>query len=122
MLAVGFVLITIPSRILARQHITQNLLCFRSLPQANVKRSTRHNSRHTAHVISAIEIELLNILTINKINFYLYNTNNRLTASVVQWSEFLATHPEVPGSIPGATRFSEKQWVWNGSTQPREHN
>jgi hypothetical protein len=23
-------------------------------------------------------------------------------------SEFLATDPEVPGSIPGATRFSEK--------------
>jgi hypothetical protein len=21
---------------------------------------------------------------------------------------------EVPGSIPGATRFSEKHWVWNG--------
>jgi hypothetical protein len=30
-----------------------------------------------------------------------------VTASVVQ-SEFLATDPEVPGSIPGATRFSEK--------------
>jgi hypothetical protein len=30
------------------------------------------------------------------------------TASVVQWSEFLATEPEVPGSIPGASRFSEK--------------
>jgi hypothetical protein len=29
------------------------------------------------------------------------------TASVVQWSEFLAATPEVPGSIPGATRFSE---------------
>jgi hypothetical protein len=28
-----------------------------------------------------------------------------LTAYVVQWSEFLATDPEVPGSIPGATRF-----------------
>jgi hypothetical protein len=27
-----------------------------------------------------------------------------------------------PGSIPGATRFSEKWWVWNGSTQPREYN
>jgi hypothetical protein len=26
----------------------------------------------------------------------------------------LATGPEVPGTIPGATRFSEKQWVWNG--------
>jgi hypothetical protein len=24
------------------------------------------------------------------------------------WSEFLATDPEVPGSIPGITRFSEK--------------
>jgi cytochrome c oxidase assembly factor CtaG len=30
------------------------------------------------------------------------------TASVVLWSEFLATDPEVPGSIPGVTRFSEK--------------
>jgi hypothetical protein len=30
------------------------------------------------------------------------------TASVVWWSEFLATDPDVPGSIPGATTFSEK--------------
>jgi hypothetical protein len=29
------------------------------------------------------------------------------TASVVSWSEFLAANPEVPGSIPDATRF----WV-----------
>jgi hypothetical protein len=36
-----------------------------------------------------------------------------LTFSVVQWSEFLATDPEVPSSISGATRFYEKQWVWN---------
>jgi hypothetical protein len=27
---------------------------------------------------------------------------------------FLAANPEVPGSIPGATRFFEQQWVWNG--------
>jgi hypothetical protein len=26
----------------------------------------------------------------------------------------LATDTEVPGSIPGAARFSEQQWVWNG--------
>jgi hypothetical protein len=26
------------------------------------------------------------------------------TASVVEWSEFLATDPEVPGSILGTTR------------------
>jgi hypothetical protein len=31
-----------------------------------------------------------------------------LTTSVDKWSEFLATDPEVPGSIRGATRFSEK--------------
>jgi hypothetical protein len=36
------------------------------------------------------------------------------TASVVWWSEFLPTVPEVLGSIPGATRFSEEQWVSNG--------
>jgi hypothetical protein len=24
------------------------------------------------------------------------------------------TDPEVPGSIPGSSRFSEKQRVWNG--------
>jgi hypothetical protein len=29
-------------------------------------------------------------------------------------SEFLATDPEVLGSITGAARFSEKYWVWNG--------
>jgi hypothetical protein len=27
---------------------------------------------------------------------------------VFWWSEFLSTDPEDPGSIPGATRFSEK--------------
>jgi hypothetical protein len=33
---------------------------------------------------------------------------NYSTVFVVKWSEFLARDPEVPGSIPGATRFSEK--------------
>jgi hypothetical protein len=36
------------------------------------------------------------------------------TASVVWWPEFLATDPEVLGSIPDVSRFFEKQWVWNG--------
>jgi hypothetical protein len=26
----------------------------------------------------------------------------------------MAANPEVPGSISGATRFYEWQWVWNG--------
>jgi hypothetical protein len=30
------------------------------------------------------------------------------------WSEFLAADPDVSGSIPGATTFSAKQWIWNG--------
>jgi hypothetical protein len=34
---------------------------------------------------------------------------------VVYWSEFLAANSEVPGSIFGATSFSEEQWVWNGA-------
>jgi hypothetical protein len=38
----------------------------------------------------------------------------QVTASVIKWSEFLPANPEVPGSIPSATRFSEQQWVWNG--------
>jgi hypothetical protein len=33
---------------------------------------------------------------------------------VVWWSEFRDIDPQVPGSIPSATKFSEKQWVWNG--------
>jgi hypothetical protein len=36
------------------------------------------------------------------------SSREAVTASVVKWSEFLATDPEVPDSIPGATRFSEK--------------
>jgi hypothetical protein len=32
---------------------------------------------------------------------------SKTTASVVSWSEFLAADTEDPGSIPGATSFSE---------------
>jgi hypothetical protein len=37
-----------------------------------------------------------------------------LSSSVIEWSEFLAAKSYVPGSIPGALRFSEWQWAWNG--------
>jgi hypothetical protein len=36
------------------------------------------------------------------------------TASVVLWSEFLATDPEVPGFDSRRFQISEKQRVWNG--------
>jgi hypothetical protein len=32
---------------------------------------------------------------------------------MIYWSKFLSRHPEVPGSIPGVTRFSDKYWIWN---------
>jgi hypothetical protein len=39
---------------------------------------------------------------------------NVQAASVVWWSEFLATDPEVRVRFPALPDFSEKQWVWNG--------
>jgi hypothetical protein len=44
------------------------------------------------------------------------------TASVVYWSEFLATVPEVLDSIPGLTRFSEKwpEWTRGDGHTPRQ--
>jgi hypothetical protein len=42
------------------------------------------------------------------------------TASVVWWTEFLATDPEIPGSIPGATDFLKSSGSGTGSTQPCE--
>jgi hypothetical protein len=44
----------------------------------------------------------------------LYRTVPTETAVVVWWLEFLATDSDVQGSIPGASRFSERQRVWNG--------
>jgi hypothetical protein len=41
-------------------------------------------------------------------------TGNEMNLMWSSLSEFLATDPEVLGSIPGASRFYEKQWVWNG--------
>ena len=46
-------------------------------------------------------VEFKNVLKISMNNGFCK------TASVVEWSEFLATDTEVSGSIPGATRFSE---------------
>jgi hypothetical protein len=48
------------------------------------------------------------ILTIIISVFKLYDVWKAGTASLVYWLEFLATDPEVSGSIPGATRLSEK--------------
>jgi hypothetical protein len=37
-----------------------------------------------------------------------------MTASVIWWSEFLGTDPEVPGSIPGHYKKEKAMGVWNG--------
>jgi hypothetical protein len=44
---------------------------------------------------------------------FLFHACYMQTAFVVWWAEFLTTEPEVPGSIPGTTRFPEKYWAWN---------
>jgi hypothetical protein len=45
-------------------------------------------------------------------NFLHFNTMNmHVTACVVEWPGLMATDPEVPGSIPNALCFSDKQWV-----------
>jgi hypothetical protein len=54
-------------------------------------------------------IQLYRVLPAYIFFIFVFRTFSVLeTASVVWWSEFLATDPEVPGLIPGATRFSEK--------------
>jgi hypothetical protein len=54
----------------------------------------------------------------------LYSAGSLLpkTVSVLQWSEFVATDPVVPGSILGATSFLRSTGSGTGSTQPREYN
>jgi hypothetical protein len=42
-----------------------------------------------------------------KLDMLLFSGEEREKPPVVWWSEFLAANPEVPGAIPGATRFSE---------------
>jgi hypothetical protein len=44
------------------------------------------------------------LVTVNFLSTSIYS----VTAFVVYWSEFLAKDPEIPGSISGATAFSEK--------------
>jgi hypothetical protein len=61
--------------------------------------------RRVLSVISSTVIMLLYIT--NRVTLSMALQRNKLT-SVVWWSEFLAIDPEVPRSIPGATRSSEK--------------
>jgi hypothetical protein len=44
------------------------------------------------------------------------------TASVVSWSEFLATDPEVLVRFPALPNFLRSSWSKRGSTQPHEYN
>jgi hypothetical protein len=46
----------------------------------------------------------------------------RFTASVVKWSEFLATDPEVQVRFPALLDFLRSSVFGTGSTRPREYN
>jgi hypothetical protein len=93
------------------------------LPLYNLHGSAGNSAQGRLHVTFALLNPSLNVsvvgLAIVKLNVYHWRSQNEIqninhaiyvrgTASVVLWSEFLATDPEVPGSIPVPTRFSEK--------------
>jgi hypothetical protein len=62
-------------------------------------------------IIKKMNILVMYILKIkSEIRAYRFYVGYRhnMTASVAWWSEFLATDPEEPGSIPSVTKFSEK--------------
>jgi hypothetical protein len=48
---------------------------------------------------------------LSKINYYYHFYYDRLCGLVTRVSGYRSRGP---GSIPGATRLSEKQWVWTG--------
>jgi hypothetical protein len=48
--------------------------------------------------------------------------SGRRTASVVQWSEFLATDTEVRVQVPTLPNFDRSIGSGTGSTQPLEYN
>jgi hypothetical protein len=64
------------------------------------KNSHKIEDLHCNKSVNFLENLLLYISSIK------LNIMTSQTASVVYWSEFLPTNPEVPGSIPGTTKFS----------------
>jgi hypothetical protein len=65
-----------------------------------VHTSSWHAGRNSVvHVVASA----MNALVISDYSAFLFVSTR--TASVVQWSEFLATDPEIPGLIPGTTRL-----------------
>jgi hypothetical protein len=58
------------------------------------------------------------VFFVSKLNFH--NQIDFLTASVVYWSEFQATDPEVRLRFPALPHFLSSSGSGTGSTQPRE--
>jgi hypothetical protein len=58
----------------------------------------------------------------NQRSRFLFPALPDLTASVVWWSEFLATDPEVRDRLPALPDFLRSSGSGTGSTQPREYN
>jgi hypothetical protein len=63
-------------------------------------------------------------LTLSKLarNVLLSGVQRSATASVVQWSGFLATDPEVRVRFPALPDLLRSSGFGTGSTQPREYN
>jgi hypothetical protein len=48
------------------------------------------------------------------VSLLMVSVNTKRVTELMLIKLIIITNPEVLGSIPGASRFSEKQWVWNG--------
>jgi hypothetical protein len=57
------------------------------------------------------DLNLNHIVSRHKYFETAFNNSSRLCGLMVRVPGYRSRDP---GSIPGATRFSEKQWVWNG--------
>jgi hypothetical protein len=75
---------------------------------------------------SAVTGKLFKLTTPHEIYTYNLKINTLYiemrTASVVWWSEFLATDPEARVRFPALSHFLRSSGSVTGSTQPREYN
>jgi hypothetical protein len=82
---------------------------------------TQHEERHFSAFTFHVQFPVSNFTSVSTARYeqsFTFSLALLLSLSRLPlWSssqEFLAANPQVPGSIPGPTRFSKQQWVCNG--------
>jgi hypothetical protein len=68
-------------------------------------------------VVLTVLVALLHLSSLFRVSIH-----STMTTSVVKWSEFQATNPEVRVRFPALSDFLRSSGSGTGSTQPREYN